>query len=151
MEAEVDKDQPVSLASRVQELFSDCLYEESELPPGGPEESGPSLPQDAIVVDGITMKFGLDPKKVQSNKAKIESLIDEIVPESFYEDAGGGMSFLSLCNTKTGDQWAEHPTMQEFFVLAAAIGRARFCMPRGLWGLLPGGMPYIQFTRTGGS
>lgn len=130
-----------TLSDRVLELIGECLYDE-------PAPSTP--PADAVLVEGIAVKgFGFDPKKVKSNRSKIEALIFEIVPEAFYTDGGGGMSFLSLAHSKTGELWTGyHRTMEALVVLAIAIGKARYCAPREMWRLLPGSMPYVQFDRT---
>lgn len=120
-------------ATRVKAAMFDCMY----------QDDPQTAPADAVMVDGITMKFGFDPKRVEANRTLIGNLIDEIVPEAFYE----GMSFLNLCEAKDGEHWGEHQNMQELYVIAAAIGRARFLLPKDLWGSLPGGMPYIMFKR----
>ena len=128
-----------TLAERVHTATLGCLY--ATPPP-------PILPQpDTVVVEGLVRTYGFDPKRVEAQRAEIEALIDEIVPETFYVDGGGGMSFLSLAETKTGEHWGEHRDMEALYVLAAAIGRARFCMPRAVWAFLPGGVPYVQFDR----
>jgi hypothetical protein len=126
-----------SFAAQVDAIVRECLY---------PEEIT-GIPADAVVVKGIMRDFAFDPKAVAVQKPKIAALIDQIVADPFYADKGGGMSFLNLCMTKDDDHWAEHPTMEVFYVLSAAIGRAKFCMPQDMWPMLPGGMPYIQFTR----
>lgn len=128
-----------TLAERVDSALRGCLYD-------APTASA----NDAVVVEGIVNKFGFDPASIARNRAEIECLIDEIVPDVFYRGSGDeiGMSFLQLCDDKHGQQWTGmHQTMEALYVLAAAIGRARFCLPREFWGALPGGMPYIQFDR----
>ena len=128
-----------SHADRVLEMIRDCLYRDAPLT---------VVPEDTVRVEGIVHTFGFDPKRIKANKPKIEALIKAIVPEPFYKDGGGGWSFLNLCNDKHDKQWADdHATMEALYVLAAAIGRARFCMPREWWAHLPGGVPYVQFDR----
>ncbi len=131
-----------SHADRVLAMVRDCLYCDAPLT---------VVPEDIVRVDGIVHTFGFNPKFVEANRSKIESLIEEIVPEPFHKDGGGGWTFLSLCNNKRDEQWADdHATVEALYVLAAAIGRARFCMPREWWHALPGGVPYVQFDRVAG-
>lgn len=130
-----------NFSERLAEVIKSCFYEEElkEAPP------------DAIIVEGLTMKFGFDPKRIADRKEEIESLMTAIIPDTFYTDGGGGWSFLNLCEDKEGNQWGDHRSMEILYVLAAAIGKARFCLPREFWGILPGGVPYIQFERPGSS
>jgi hypothetical protein len=69
-------------------------------------------------------------------------LLNEL-PSSFKKDIGGGWSFLQACETKDGVQWGEHRNMEQLFVLGMALGKVRYCLPRDLWQVLPGGMPYL--------
>jgi hypothetical protein len=67
------------------------------------------------------------------------------LPDEFQASGGGGWSFLNACMTKTGEQWTGmHPTMDKLFMLGIAAGKARWLMPRDMWSVLPGGMPYVS-------
>ena len=95
----------------------------------------------AVIVEGIRAKFGFDPKKLEENKENISSMLDEL-PDEFKKNSGGGMSFLNACMTKNGNQWGEHQNVEQLFCLGMAIGRVELLMPREMWQILPGGMPY---------
>jgi len=95
----------------------------------------------AVIVEGIMSNFGFHPKRLEEKKAEIIALLNEL-PDSFHEGKGGGMSFLNACNDKTGRQWGEHRSMELLFVLGMAIGKVKLCLPRKMWTVLPGGMPY---------
>jgi hypothetical protein len=123
-----------SLGEQVHEIMLNCLY------PKGTTE----FPADGIKVEGIVRNFGFDPKKIEKYKDQIESVIREM-PKSFFKGHGGGMSFLQLCEDKHGNQWGEHPIMEELVVLGIASGKASYCLPREMWKCLPGEVPYIVF------
>jgi len=54
------------------------------------------------------------------------------------------MSFLNMCIDKNGNQWADlHRTMDELVALGIATGKLSFLIPREMWSILPGGMPYL--------
>ena len=69
------------------------------------------------------------------------------LPNEFMEESaggGGGWSFLNTCYDKNGDQWTGmHLTMEQLFQLGIAAGVASYVMPRQMWAVFPGGMPYI--------
>jgi len=114
-------------AQRVNELFLDCLFKDGE------------DHTNHIAVEGLTENFGLHPQRLESHRQEIKELLDEL-PEQFKE----GWSFLQACVDKHGNQWAEHPTMQELFVMGIGLKLAEYCAPRDMWRILPGGMPYIK-------
>lgn len=128
-------------AARVNEIVLDCLFRDAELEEGRP-------PPNAIVVEGIVRRMGFHPGRLAQNTPKILELIKEIVADPFLvpeNGGGGGWSFLNLCVDRAGEQWGEHRDMEDFFLLAAACGLAGGCTPRALWGILPGGVPYLWF------
>ena len=55
---------------------------------------------------------------------------------------GGGWSFLQACVDKNGNHWGEHSNMEELFCLGIAIGKVESLLPRDMWKVLPGGVPY---------
>lgn len=125
-----------SLAFRVHKVFLDCLYQPEEI------KDATTPPLDAKIVEGITMKFALHPKRLALHRQEVKDFLDQM-PNEFRADKGGGWSFLNLCMDKNGRQWGEHPTMQELVVLGIALGMVEYCMPRDMWDAFPGGMPYI--------
>lgn len=131
-------DEP-SKAERVQTITLECLYKSEELDDGKP-------PPDAVLSQGVVKGFGFHPGRLQAKKAEVLQLIKEIVADSFLKRGGQGYSFLELCVDRNGQQWAEHPTMEELFCLAQGLGLAGFCVPRDMWHMFPGGMPYIWFS-----
>lgn len=94
-----------------------------------------------ILVNGVVHNHILNKNALEENRADICSMLDEL-PEPFTPDAGGGWSFLEACMTKTGKHWGEHIHMELLFVLGMGIGVVQESLPRELWNMLPGGVPY---------
>jgi hypothetical protein len=97
---------------------------------------------DAVIVQGITRTFGFHPSRLNAAKPTIAHLLTEL-PDSFQENSGAGWSFLNGCLTKDEHQWGEQRDVEELFCAAIAAGLARWVMPREMWDVLPGGMPYF--------
>ena len=111
----------------VDKIMVDCL-------------AGSHCNDDMIVVEGISVKFGLDKMKLNKNAGAIRSMLDELPVE--FKD---GWSFLNACNDKHGNQWTGlHMKMEALFVLGMGAGLVIDLMPRRMWDSLPGGMPYYQ-------
>ncbi len=122
----------MNIAEEVDRIFIDCLFKEDE------------SKENPLIVDGIIHKFGFNPQKIEKHKEEIvEILGEEKFPDEFYEKKGGGWTFLNFCNTKDGTQWGEHTNMEQLVVLGIAINKIAYLMPKEMWGILPGSMPYI--------
>ena len=124
-------------AEKTRELMKHCLFKDTELVDGKP-------PENAVIVEGIVNRFGFHPGRIAEKKDEIKELLDEM-PASFHIGGGGGMSFLNLCMDKHDNHWAEHQTMGDLVCLGIAAGMAKYCLPRDMWNMFPGGMPYVQF------
>jgi hypothetical protein len=117
-------------SENVETVFRDCLFQENE------------EVANALIIDGIMSKFGFKPEKVALHKNDIHSMLKEL-PVEFQEKSGGGMSFLNACNDKDGNQWTGlHVVMDQLFCLGMATEKCKCLMPREMWNILPGGMPY---------
>lgn len=116
-------------AEKVHQIVAQCL--------NGKKEG-------ALVIEGIVRKFGFASDKIAEHKEEIRALLDEM-PDEFHAGKGGGMTFLNLCMDKEGVQWAEHPTMEELVALGIAVGMAKYSLPRDMWDILPGNVPYVTF------
>ncbi len=114
---------------RVHEIFTACLFRDGE------------DTSNAVEAEGITMNVGFNPTRLDEHKAEIGAMLKEL-PEEFQATGGGGWSFLNACMDKHGNHWAEHPTMQELFLLGLATGKVECQMSREMWAAMPGGMPY---------
>jgi len=129
----------MSIASKVDNIFRDSLFTGEEI---GTDNTPP---EGAVLVEGIVSNFGFHPERLVTHKDEIADLI-ALMPENFHQNSGGGWSFLNLCMDKDGNQWGEHRNMEQLVTLAIATNQGKYVMPREMWSVLPGGMPYIVFT-----
>lgn len=120
-------------SGNVSRIFMDCLFKEGE------DHSK------YVKGEGITQTFGFHPIRIESHKVAIREML-ECLPDEFQHDKGGGMSFLNACMTQDGIHWGEHRSMEQLFALGIATGQAVMLMPREMWSVLPGGMPYFGVT-----
>lgn len=115
----------------VHDTFLECLFREGE-PTENPK-----------IGEAVKMKVGFNPERLKEKESLIEEILKEL-PIDFQKAGGGGMSFLNMCNDKDGNQWTGmHKTMDELVALGTATGKLSFLMPREMWSVLPGGMPYL--------
>ncbi|MBA3679558.1 hypothetical protein H0W80_05260 [Candidatus Saccharibacteria bacterium] len=116
----------------VVEIFEDCLFRDGE------------DTTDHIVAEGIMMKAGFNPTRLNAHQPEIEAMLAEL-PDDYRESGGGGMSFLNACMDRHGNQWTGmHQTMDQLFILGIAIGKAHYLMDREMWSAFPGGVPYVS-------
>ena len=118
-------------AENVSKVFTNCLFKDGE-----PTDNH-------LVGEGVTMKVGFHPDRLNESQPLIAEMLQDL-PDSFQKKGGGGMSFLNMCQDKEGNQWADlHQTMDQLVCLGIATKTLSFLMPRDMWMVLPGGMPYL--------
>src|SRR4029077_9475566 len=119
----------------VREVMLACLFQQ--------EEIDANSHVGAVMVEGLVNTFGFHPGRVAEKKPEIAALLAQL-PEAFFSDSGGGMSFLNACVDKDGDQWGEHRDMEALFALGQAVGLVTCPLSRAFWSSLPGGVPYFM-------
>ena len=108
----------------VQTLFYKCLANEPE----------------GVVINGIVASYRMN---VKGSEIDISNLLSQL-PDAFHQGKGGGYTFLDMCQTNSGEQWTDlHRTMEQLIVMGLATGEVEFPLPRDVWAILPGGVPYI--------
>jgi len=117
-------------SENVNKVFLDSLFRESE------------DTSKAVLADGVMQRSGFHPERLESHKKEIREML-ECLPDTFQPGKGDGNSFLNACMTKDGDQWGEHMNIEQLLLLGIATRQAAILLPRDMWDLLPGGMPYI--------
>ena len=118
-------------SENVERIFMDCLFKEGE-------DTSNYIP-----AEGVTTNVGFHPERIESHKDEIASMLSEL-PEEFKEKTGGGWTFLNAFNDKNGQQWTSlHRRMEQLFQLGIGIGKVSYLMPRDMWRIFPGGMPYL--------
>lgn len=119
-------------AAQVERTYASCLGEGVE------------------VTDAITGPVTLDTCNVLSfDKGRLADHAELVaamlleLPDEFRESGGGGWSFLNACDDRHGRQWTGlHSTMAELFALGLGLGLVKSLLPRDMWDVLPGGVPY---------
>ena len=137
VEEQADKAKLQSIAStlsakNVEAAFLDCLFRANE-PIAG-----------YIPVHGLTMNVGFHPDRLKSKREQIRTMLKQLEAE-FFPHTGGGMSFLRMPFCKDGRHWGGHRDCERLLLLALGLGEASFTMPKEMWSILPGGVPYITF------
>ena len=108
--------------------FMDCLFKEGE------------DTSNRVKVEGLTSMFGLHPQRLEEKRELVTALLTEL-PAEFKE----GWSFLNLCITRNGELWTgSHRVCEQLVVMAIGLGLMEYCMPREMWKILPGGVPYLM-------
>jgi len=120
----------------VEEAFRDCLFKQEELPADG------SPPEGTVIVEGIVNNFGFHPERLEQKCQQVVEWL-KALPHQFRKKGGGGWSFLNACNQEDGVQWTDyHQSMEQLFALGMGLGLIECQLPRAMWSILPGGMPY---------
>lgn len=97
-----------------------------------------------VISKGPAIVAGFHPERLESHRDEVTSLLTQL-PIAFrsVKDGGeDGASFLQMSFRQDETQWGEHINAQELVLLAQALGLLRCIVPRSMWFLFPGGMPY---------
>lgn len=126
MTDEISIKEPMRLTHQnVESVFKDCLADTDEY------------------VKGVCIKVAFNREKIVEHEKDIMQMLMQL-PKQFHKPGGCGWSFLNMCIDKDGNQWTDyHQTQDKLVCLGRAIGAVEFLMPRDLWKVFPGGMPYI--------
>jgi hypothetical protein len=120
----------------VEKAFLDCLYREEEL------KDVEGTPEGTVIVHGIMHKVGFHPGRLEEKRAKVTDWL-KALPHQFRRNSGGGWSFLYACNQENRVQWTGfHERMDQLFCLGMGLKLVEYQLPREVWNMLPGGMPY---------
>lgn len=118
-------------AKNVKTILEDCLFRDGE------------DTSNAVIAEVVMSTLGFHPERLESHKAEIAEMLSEL-PNEFRESEGGGWSFLNAYMTKDGEHWGEHPNIDELLALGVASGLAKILLPRSMWAVFPGGLPYFS-------
>ena len=117
----------------VERIVRHCLYKDEEIQDG-------DIPDNAIVLEGVTRSFGFHPDRIEESREEIADMVSQL-HDTFKE----GWSFLNGCLKKDEEQWTgEHRVVEELFCLGMATGNMEMLTPREIWKVLPGCMPYFR-------
>jgi hypothetical protein len=96
----------------------------------------------SLIIGGPVHQCMMSKEKLKEEEENIYSMLKQL-PDDFMQNGGGGMSFLNACIRKDGVHWGEHINIEMLLILGFGINKASYCMPRDMWSILPGGMPYF--------
>lgn len=118
------------------EVFQDCLMSKKDIVNG-------KAKVEYIVIEGIINRYCLDKGKLKKHEEFIKEFIKEL-PDEFVQ----GWSFLNLCCDEENEQWtSSNIGAEQLMVLAMGINKAQYLVPRTMWDMLPGRVPYIRFNK----
>ena len=129
------------MGTKLREILMDCLYRDEERVEG---KSNWGIPK-PVLVEGVVSRFGFHPGRLDVHCEAILEFLHAL-PNEFQAppEGGGGWSFLNACMTKDGEQWGGQKSVDELMCLGMAIGHVKILLPRDMWGVLPGGVPYFS-------
>lgn len=124
----VEKIITTNMAKLVEETFIKSLFKEGE-----------DATEEMITVDGVAHKYAFNAERLKEQKETVEALVAEL-PAEFKE----GWTFINLCMTKDGGQWTGFQLRSEqLMVMAIALELMEYCLPKEMWQILPGRVPYV--------
>lgn len=138
---------------RVEQILINCLFKDEELIDG-------QAPPDAhVYAEGVVNNFMFNPQRLEEHRGEVRAMLD-LLPMQFRaepEGGGGGWSFLNGCVQRVVDQpdipFEQYPQwtglqarVDQLFSLGMALGYVTNQMPRALWSVLPGGVPYYTIS-----
>lgn len=118
-------------AQNVEDTLKKCLFKDGE-----PTD-------DRVEARGVVGGYGFHPQRLVEHSAPIGEMLAQL-PQTFHEGTGGGWSFLNACMREDGRQWGEHRDIDSLLCLGIATGQAKILLPREMWSIFPGGMPYFS-------
>lgn len=101
---------------------------------------GPTSP-DHKTVEGAVNVFRFSQTKLAEKHEDIVAMLGQL-PRQFRASIGGGWSFLKAACRADGVHWGEHPSMEALFALGLGVNAVYELLPRDMWDVLPGSMPY---------
>lgn len=123
--------EPLINANKLEKIFNDCLF------------LGTESTESKVHVIGIGSEYHFHPERLESHREEIKEILSNLNP-TFFKSGGGGWSFLNMCNDKNDEQWTGfHSRMSQLMVLGMGLDLVSYLMPREMWGMFSGGMPYI--------
>ena len=85
-----------------------------------------------------------DAAKLEAHKKDIADMLMQLPDEFMFTGEGKGWSFVNTGIRKTdGVLWGEQRDMDWLLMLGRALGYVEWLLPRKMWKVLPGGVPYL--------
>lgn len=121
----------VLTAEKVNQLYDECSLVENEV-----KDDEPVV--DFVLGEGVRSITVFSAERIENNKEKIAELFDE------FAGIDAGISFLTMCVDQYDRQWTGlHSTVDLLVQLGIASGVVEYTLPREMWDIFPGSMPYV--------
>ena len=125
---------------RIDVIIRDSLFRDYEM-----DNDQPKNGMEFVEARGVVNQFGFHKTRLESHRAEVQEMLAEL-PDQFHSNKGGGWSFLNACMTREDRQWGEQRDVDLLMCLGLGLGVVRYTLPREMWSVLPGGMPYFAVT-----
>lgn len=122
-------------AKNVEEIFTQALFTKDE------DIADPRY-NNIMNGEAVMATYGFNGNRLEPRKEDVRAMLMQL-PDNFFQSKGGGWSFLQACMRSDGVQWGEHRSIDMLVALGNALGLVKFALPRDMWEVLPGGMPYF--------
>jgi len=106
------------------------------------------LPDYVVLAAGVITNVGFCREQLETQRQNVRDMLSQL-PEQFHQGTGDGWSFLQACLRRDGYHWGEHRHIEQLLLLGIALGYCRFLLPRDMWKVMPGGMPYFGIALNG--
>lgn len=101
-------------------------------------------PSSIIVADGVTRSVRFQGERLYAHVSDIELMLSH-VSSFFYDDRGGGHTYLELGLLRDGSRWGTRRDADRLFTLGLALNLIAYARPdRAEWSLFPEGIPYVR-------
>lgn len=133
----------MNYSDEMDRIMSIVLYREDEVKDLKDEE----MPQGCIFVRGLAHNFGFHPERLLDSAEDVRKILNAVVADEFM-GAEGGWSFLNLVVGRNSEIWGNQVDAEGLLCLALGLGWAEILVPRSMWQMMPGGVPYVRFNFT---
>lgn len=101
-------------------------------------------PSSIILVEGITRSVRFHAERLSAHVTDVELMLSH-ASGFFYDDRGGGHTYLDLGFLRDGSRWGTRRDVDRLFTLGLALHLAKYTRQnRAEWSLFPGAIPYVQ-------
>lgn len=99
-------------------------------------------PGTQVKAEGAMKSYLFNQDRLKNHQEDIENMLGQL-PETFKQDSGGGWHFMYATKRADHVKWGSLQAVDRLLCLGIAIGKARTLMPRDMWHVFPGGLPYF--------
>ena len=123
-------------SENVNKIFMDCLFKDEEI--DGKDMADIKF----IPAEGIISNVGFHPERLESHRKEVTDMVNQL-PDKFKPNLGGGYTFMNMPFDKNDHQWGEQRNAEQLLQLGIGLGIMKILMPRSMWNVFPGGVPYV--------